>query len=490
MTIEELAKQKVNSMPNSILVKYYEAGIPQWHMEAILTMLKQKKLSVLQEFILKFVSYGIDDVLNICEFLGINISAVNNAVAILQKNNLIMVDIFRSKLKLTDKGEEALKEAITIVPEDIEYVLYRDGLRGNIYLDTKKLYSSKQLHDFNIKPINAIIEKPSIDELEFEKVNYAIKIFKKNHAYERDKLEGNLLEVSHIVKTYVEYKKVFVLVFMNKKSKDIEFQVYDGTIRNDEYSIILQKQYNNNTRVLDFDKKQIIDEHTKYSLMSIVPQKIIDNAKSFVYKESTIERELSNLTTQIEVIKANAENDEEQSESEMEKIHFLEKRIDEMKNEYRGADRILFTYDHQKPLLINSLKNAQNIIVIALPYIKLNELNNEILGYIEKALQRGINIFIGYGIDTTKDKSNLSVQKLLKIQRKRYGENLHLIRLKHLYEKILIKDNEYIVITTFNWVPFKEELKKGFRQEIGYYTESKDVIKKIKENLSNKDWVL
>ena len=28
----------------------------------------------------------------------------------------------RSKLKLTDKGEEALKEAITIVPEDIEYV--------------------------------------------------------------------------------------------------------------------------------------------------------------------------------------------------------------------------------------------------------------------------------------------------------------------------------------------------------------------------------
>ena len=132
----------------------------------------------------------------------------------------------------------------------------------------------------------------------------------------------------------------------------------------------------------------------------------------------------------------------------------------EMKNEYRGADRILFTYD-QKPLLINSLKNAQNIIVIALPYIKLNELNNEILGYIEKALQRGINIFIGYGIDTTKDKSNLSVQKLLKIQRKRYGENLHLIRLKHLYEKILIKDNEYIVITTFNWVPFKEELKKG-----------------------------
>lgn len=61
MTIDELAKLKANSVPNSTLVKYYEAGIPQWHMETILTMLKPKKLSVLQEFILKFVSSGIDD---------------------------------------------------------------------------------------------------------------------------------------------------------------------------------------------------------------------------------------------------------------------------------------------------------------------------------------------------------------------------------------------------------------------------------------------
>ena len=89
MTIEELAKSKANSVPNSTLVKYYEAGIPQWHMEAILTMLKQKKLSVLQEFILKFVSSGIEDVAEICNFLGVNTTAVNNAVALLQKNSLI-----------------------------------------------------------------------------------------------------------------------------------------------------------------------------------------------------------------------------------------------------------------------------------------------------------------------------------------------------------------------------------------------------------------
>ena len=156
MTIEKLAKSKANAVPNCSLVKYYEAGVPQWHMEVILTMLKQKNLTVLQEFILKFISAGIENVAEIRSFLGINESAINNAVAVLQKNSFISVDIFYSKLKLTDKGEKALREAAIIVPEDIEYALYVDGLLGNIYLDTRKLYTQKELHDFDIKPVSIL----------------------------------------------------------------------------------------------------------------------------------------------------------------------------------------------------------------------------------------------------------------------------------------------------------------------------------------------
>ena len=354
MTIEELAKSKANSVPNSTLVKYYEAGIPQWHMEAILTMLKQKKLSVLQEFILKFVSSGIEDVAEICNFLGVNTTAVNNAVALLQKNSLITVDIFCSKLKLTDKGEEALKEAATIVPEDIEYALYVDGVVGNIYLDTRRLYTSKDLRNFEIKPINTTVEKPTLDTLVYEEVKRAINLFKKNHAFEQDKLEGDLQEVSRVAKTYVEYKKVSVLVFMNNKTEDIEFQVYDGTTRNDDYGIALQRQYNNNTRVLDFDSKDVTDEDTDNSLMSVLPQEIIESAKSFTLKDTSLELKMSNLTTQLDAIKEGIETDEEEKESATEKIRFLEKKIEEMRNERKGADRILCTYDH-RPLLLDAL---------------------------------------------------------------------------------------------------------------------------------------
>ncbi len=484
MTIEALAKQKANSVPNSTLVKYYEAGIPQWHLESILTMLKHKKLSVLQEFILKFVTSGISDVAEISNFLGINSTSVNTAVAVLQKDNLISVDIFQSKLKITEKGEEALKEAATIVPEDIEYPLYVDGLLGNVYLDTRKLYLAKNLKDLEIKPINAVVEKPSLEDLEYEDVKRAIVSFKKSHAFEKDRLEGDLQEIADVTKTYVEYKKVFVLVFMNK-SEEIEFQVYDGSVRNDEYGIELQKLYNNNTNVFDLDNIEKDDQYTDEALLSVLPKEIIESANSFTHKDATLEREIYNLTMQLDDIKDSEVADEEEKESATEKIRFLEKKIEEMKNERKGADRVLSTYDH-RPLLIDALDNASNTVVIVSPWIKSGGLNNEILWRIERALQRKTKVIIGYGISQKEDNDRWILKKLNDIKAKPYGKNLQLIRLSNTHEKVLIKDNEFMVITSFNWLSFKGDPNKGFRQETGYYTESKEAIRQMKDNLSNR----
>lgn len=298
-------------------------------------------------------------------------------------------------------------------------------------------------------------------------------------------MEGDLQEISCIAKTYVEYKKVSVLVFMNK-SEDIEFQVFDGTTRNDDYSIALQKQYNNNSRVLDFDSNFISEAEENNSLISVLPQEIIESAKSFSYKDSTLEREISNLTTQLDAIKKNDDdNDEQHKESATERIRFLEKKIDEMKNERKGADRILSTYDH-RPLLLDALDNAQNMVVIVSPWIKSGGMNNEILGRIERALQRGTRVIIGYGISEKEDSDRWILQRLTDIQKKKYGDKLLLVKLSNTHEKVLIKDNEYMVITSFNWLSFKGDPNKGFRQETGYYTESKEAINQMKANLSNR----
>ncbi|AJA49158.1 PLD-like domain-containing protein [Clostridium pasteurianum DSM 525 = ATCC 6013] len=485
MIIEELAKKNANAIPNSDIVRYYEAAIPQYCMELVLTMQKEKQLSILQEFILKFVTENIDSIENICTFLGINKTAVHTAVADMQAIELVAVDVFNSKIKITDKGKTALKDAALIVPEDVEYKVFMDALLGDIYLDTKKKYQKKEVRAFDLVPIATHIDKPDITDLSFEDVKTAINRFRKNNLYEKDKLEGNLLSISKMEKVYVEYNKVSVLVYMNRKTQDIELRVYDKQTRRQEYENILLQMYNNDTHIFEFDRKNSVDENEHCPLLNSLPGEIIQGAKEFTQKSNEIEREISQLQTQLTVIKELSEEDELEgdTESATQQIRFLEQKIEEMENERKSADRILYTYDH-RPLLIQALKEAQDIVVIISPWIKSGGLNNEILNLIEQAVKRKTRIVIGYGISEKEDSDRWIIDKLKDIKSKKFDGSLELIALNNTHEKVLIMDNKFMIITSFNWLSFKGDPKRGFRQETGYYTESKECISDMKKNLS------
>ena len=78
------------------------------------------------------------------------------------------------------------------------------------------------------------------------------------------------------------------------------------------------------------------------------------------------------------------------------------------------------------------------------------------------------------------------MNQLQKMSNKEYGRYLQIINLNNTHEKVLICDNDFLVITSFNWLSFKGDPKFGFRQETGYYTEIEEGIKKMKENLSQR----
>ncbi len=63
---------------------------------------------------------------------------------------------------------------------------------------------------------------------------------------------------------------------------------------------------------------------------------------------------------------------------------------------------------------------------------------------------------------------------------------LTLIAANNTHEKVLIKDDEYIVITSFNLMSFRGNSEWGFRRETGVYLESKDVIASMKEDISER----
>lgn len=114
-------------------------------------------------------------------------------------------------------------------------------------------------------------------------------------------------------------------------------------------------------------------------------------------------------------------------------------------------------------------------------------MNNEILRLIEKTVRDGKRVIIGYGISEEEDSDRFTIDRLKEIAAKKYRGKLELKALNNTHEKVLLMDNKFLVITSFNWLSFKGDPKRGFRQETGIYTESKESIKAMKENLSQPD---
>ena len=482
MAIEELAKKYANAIPNFKLAKYYEAAIPQYRMEMVLVMEKEKTLSVLQEFVLKFIAEGVDEISIIGKFLGINISTVHRAVAELQKAELLTLDISFKKVRLTEKGREALRSIKTIVPEEVEYTLFMNGFTGEIYIDNLKKYVKKELKNFDIKDVPPYLEKPHFEDISYEEVKSAIIKYRNNNFHKNDKLEGNLLSISQLDKVYPEYTKVSVLIYLNKAG-EIELRVYEKQTRRQEYEDILLKMYNErNTHIFDLDEREKIDDVVDKHFYSIIPEEIKDDAAAYTSRSMELDKEIEQLKTQLtEYTSQEYEVDEEIRGQ----ITEIKSQIEERENERSGATRVLSTYDH-RPLLLKALNEARNTVVIISPWIKRGGLNGEILNLIRKAVSCGVRVIIGYGISEENSSDKWILKELEAIKNYRAKGKLEVYPLNNTHEKVLLMDNQFLVVTSFNWLSFGGNPRKGFRQETGIYTEAIETICAMKADIESR----
>lgn len=487
MTIEELAQKNSNAVAGYDLVKYFEAASPVYKIELRFTMQKKKPLSILQEFILRFLKENVMSTDTICAFLGINPDVVFNAIADLRANDLLTVDIYRENLKLTDKGRKVLDKASVIVPEELSFSVMMDGLTGDVFIDTKRYYKGNELKDNTMVPLKTALNRPSIEDISYEKLNNAIKQYRISNG-KNSFFEGDLLSINEVEKVYTEYKKIYVLVYYNYEKETMELRAFEKSARRQEYETIILRMQNENLHQIDFDKKTVVDELNERPLLNSIPREIIEEAEEFENKKADYQKQIDVLKTQIIDFNEQIDSEvvpEKEKITATQQVKILKKQLEELQNKQESANRILNTYDH-RPLFLKALKDAQKQVIIVSPWIKRSGVNNEVLLLIEKALQKKVQVVIGYGISDDQDSDPKILKKLEDMRKKSYGNYLTLISLNNTHEKVLICDNDFLVITSFNWLSFRGDPKFGFRQETGYYTEIKEGIKKMKENLSRR----
>ena len=104
-------------------------------------------------------------------------------------------------------------------------------------------------------------------------------------------------------------------------------------------------------------------------------------------------------------------------------------------------------------ILVEAIDNARAVLILICPWIRMSVLR-PLLPKLDRAMERGCEIFIGYGMPINPHHPDNSDKVALDELRKR--EKSGMLRLHHLntHEKVIVQDDERFVTSSFNFLSY------------------------------------
>lgn len=132
------------------------------------------------------------------------------------------------------------------------------------------------------------------------------------------------------------------------------------------------------------------------------------------------------------------------------------------------------TYEHPR-LLREAMSLAQSRVLIISPWITPAVVDGGFLGEFESLLRRGVQVHIGFGIkgDSDRRANNPAVDALRRLSAD--FSNFSLIDMGNTHAKVLIWDQNW-VSSSFNWLSFRGDPNRTFRQEEGIFVALPDRV--------------
>ncbi|WP_146069598.1 phospholipase D-like domain-containing protein [Arthrobacter sp. B0490] len=172
-----------------------------------------------------------------------------------------------------------------------------------------------------------------------------------------------------------------------------------------------------------------------------------------------------NLQTQISSFGNQEEISNDESFSAVdrltEKLHTAQSTLEQMQV------RVLEVEEHPT-FLEDAVSSAKYRLMIISPWLRTAVIDTTFIHNLTERLKAGVQVLIGYGIgDDAKNKDlDERALKLLTPLSRSYP-NLRIARLGNTHAKVLIKDDDYVIITSFNWLSFRGDPNRPFRDERG-----------------------
>jgi hypothetical protein len=422
MTPDQVARYHADR-PGYELLDYAEVALPIYKVSLRVLLLQHTPLTPLYEFVLRAIRLGIDTADDISACLGIPAAMVDEALRSLHSSEEIEIvqgDDGPERFALTRRGQKTTTSLERVRPEQQTIRIFFDGLtREPIDASAVILLSGREAEDLGMKEIPALphskIEVSDID------LASAARILSRERTGEGRR---DLLSIKEIERKQRLHLPAVAMVFQEIGGGDIELLFASETAMLDEH--------NHRFAVAEGPKKtRLLAEFSKAEVTA---------SDSFARKLATLQRAA------------------EPALSSARKRTLRAKPI-----AAEGSVETVTVHEHP-PLLWDAISTARDRVLIICPWITEQVIDTPALASIRKLLEKGVRLYIGYGIDAEAKKKKKGVPEgLVKLAAE--FENFQLRDFGDTHEKVLIKDDQFVAEGSYNWLSFRGDPDRKLRRE-------------------------
>ncbi len=481
MKIEDIVA-RFDDRPGFRLVDFGEIGLPVYKLTATALMLTRKSLSPIEEFILRTIHMGFSQVSEVSALLGLGETTVCSSLANLIRSEDVIEQPDNS-ISLTLKGSRTVANEASVTPREQTIIFFYDGLtREPRWFGDQALFTPKQAEAAGLRQIRAFpARKPRADELD---VNDVFETLKK--ALRASEEHQQLLRIKEVRFAHRLYIKGIMLVYKSETTDDVQVGFTIDGRRSEHHELAFLKANGpKKLGIVDAVRQTNSEKEQDDALGNENSKRIRENTKSADQHTSTLQREMASAKFVVEIAEqklevASGELEVEKARKDLNKVRnrvgYYEEKLQEVQV------RPVPVYEHPK-FLETSLKDVKTRLLIISPWITPAVVDRKMIQSLRELLVRGVNVYIGYGIsrEVSGRDNNSAVEELQKLSVN--YKNFIFIRMGDTHAKVLIEDSKYYIITSFNWLSFRGDPKRTFREEWGTYVGIKEQVNQYFDEL-------
>lgn len=428
MTPEEIAQQH-DDRPGYRIVDFEEVGLPIYKVRSIVLTLEPKTYSAIEEFVLRSVDTGLIEPQDISGFLGLNLGLVETTASSLLRDDAIKVNQ-DGTLSLTEKSKMVLRGERLKTPREQAVVFWFDGLTRRPITPLPSL-EPRFLKKRGIREIRPFPPKrPDADEISAEDLQKVLQHGRTSHGASID-----VLQVQSVDKAYMYFVPATALIFRSDTKPEVQVAfAVDG---------------------------RLSKEHETAFASSDGPQR---TGMEAAIVKATAEKDESGLNLPIGPLRGPLSSalQRRQDAAERFESRFSGRSEPNSDSPTEGVEMVS-VYQHPK-LLQEALSTCRQRLIIISPWITPAVVDREFLANLTRLIDANVQVYIGYGLGEGNEHSE--IERTLESISKA-NARFTFARLGDTHAKILIKDSDYIVTTSFNWLSFRGDPKRPFREEWG-----------------------